>query len=93
MAGRGKTAVAVVTAEFEVLAHTMAANAGRTGLRVHVLPYPLETQAEEDVRAIAKAQWPLVLQTLGAATTIEPASLSPSDNRETDAGSGGGAGS
>jgi hypothetical protein len=66
VAARGKTAVAVVTAEFEVLAHTMAANAGRPGLRVHVLPYPLETQREEDVRAIAKEHWPLVLETLGA---------------------------
>jgi hypothetical protein len=66
VAGRGKTAVAVVTAEFEVLAHTMAANAGRPGLRVHVLPYPLETEAEQHVREVARAHWPLVLQTLGA---------------------------
>jgi len=63
---RGKTAVAVVTAEFEVLGHTMAANAGRSGLRVHVLPYPLETRAEADVRAVAREHWPLVLETLGA---------------------------
>jgi hypothetical protein len=65
VAGRGKTAVAVVTAEFEVLAHTMAANAGRPGLRVHVLPYPLETRSEADVRAVAAEHWPLVLATLG----------------------------
>jgi hypothetical protein len=67
VAGRGKTAVAVVTAEFEVLAHTMAANAGRPGLRVHVLPYPLESLPEAEVRAIANEHWPLVLETLGAA--------------------------
>ncbi|MCU1426639.1 MAG: hypothetical protein JWL83_639 [Actinomycetia bacterium] len=66
MAGRGKTAVAVVTAEFEVLANTMAANAGRPGLRVHVLPYPLETLPEADVRKIAIEHWPMVLATLGA---------------------------
>ena len=66
MAGRGKAAVAVVTAEFETLAHTMAANAGRSGLRVHVLPYPLETQPEATVREIARTHWPLMLQTLGA---------------------------
>ena len=66
MVDRGKTAVAVVTAEFEVLGHTMAANAGRPGLRVHVLPYPLETRAEDEVRAVARDHWPLVLQTLGA---------------------------
>jgi hypothetical protein len=66
VADQGKAAVAVVTAEFESLAHTMAANAGRPGLRVHVLPYPLETRPEAEVRAIAIEQWPLVLQTLGA---------------------------
>jgi len=67
VAGGGKTAVAVVTAEFEVLAHTMAANAGRPGLRVHVLPYPLESRPEDEVRAIAREHWPGVLQALGAA--------------------------
>lgn len=66
VAGEGKTAVAVVTAEFEVLAHTMAANAGRPGLRVHVLPYPLESRPEDEVRAIAREHWPRVLQALGA---------------------------
>ena len=62
----GKAAVAVVTEEFEALAHTMAANAGRPGLRVHVLPYPLETRSEEEVRAVAREHWPLVLRALGA---------------------------
>ena len=55
-----------MTAEFEALAHTMAANAGRPGLRVHVLPYPLETLTEREVREIARAHWPRVLETLGA---------------------------
>ena len=54
MASQGKTAVVVVTAEFEHLAHTMAANAGRVGLRVHVLPYPLESRPETEVREIAR---------------------------------------
>lgn len=66
MASQGKTAVVVVTAEFEHLAHTMAANAGRAGLRVHVLPYPLESRPEAEVREIARAHWPLLLETLGA---------------------------
>lgn len=63
-----------MTEEFEALAHTMAANAGRAGLRVHVLPYPLETRPEAEVRAIAIAHWPLVLATLGAAPAAEAAS-------------------
>jgi hypothetical protein len=66
VATQGKAAVAVVTAEFEALAHTMAANAGRSGLRVHVLPYPLDTLPEDEVRKIAVEHWPLVLETLGA---------------------------
>ncbi len=66
MASQGKTAVVVVTAEFEHLAHTMAANAGRAGLRVHVLPYPLESRPESEVREIARAHWPRLLDTLGA---------------------------
>jgi hypothetical protein len=67
VAHRGKTAVVVVTAEFEHLARTMAANAGRAGLRVHVLPYPLESRPEAEVREIARQHWPLLLETLGAA--------------------------
>jgi hypothetical protein len=55
-----------VTAEFEHLAHTMAANAGRAGLRVHVLPYPLEARPEEEVRTIARDHWPKLLVTIEA---------------------------
>ena len=65
MASRGKTAVVVVTAEFEGLARTMAANAGRAGLRVHVLPYPLESRPEDEVRDIARDHWSRLLETLG----------------------------
>jgi hypothetical protein len=57
----------VVTAEFEQLAHTMAANAGRAGLRVLVLPYPLESRPEDEVRTIAREHWPTLLRTLGVA--------------------------
>jgi hypothetical protein len=55
-----------VTQEFEALAHRMAANAGRSGLRVHVLPYPLESLPETDVRKIAREHWQPLLETLGA---------------------------
>ena len=71
MAERGKTAVAVVTQEFEPLSRTMAANAGRQALRVHVLPYPLETRPEGEVREVARDHFPRLLETLGA--RIEPA--------------------
>ena len=55
-----------MTQEFEVLAGRMAANAGRAGLRVHVLPYPLETRPEDEVREIARTHWPKLLATLAA---------------------------
>ncbi len=55
-----------MTAEFEHLAHTMAANAGRAALRVHVLPYPLESRTEAEVRVIAREHWVSLLETLGA---------------------------
>jgi hypothetical protein len=65
VAARGKTAVAVVTREFEGLARSMAANAGRSGLRVLALPYPLDTLPEREVREIARAHSGLLLRTLG----------------------------
>ena len=55
-----------MTQEFEALAHSMAANAGRVGLRVHVLPYPLESKPEDEVREIARTHWPKLLETLAA---------------------------
>ena len=61
----GKTAVAVVTSEFEALARGMAANAGRSGLRLHVLPYPLDSLHELEVREIARAHYRPLLRTLG----------------------------
>ncbi len=66
VAERDKTAVVVVTQEFESLSHTMAANAGRQGLRVLVLPYPLETRPEEEVRQIARDYFSQLLDTMGA---------------------------
>jgi hypothetical protein len=65
VATRGKTAVVVVTEEFEALAERMAANAGRPGLRTVVLPYPLESRSEEEVRAIAREHRGSLLRALG----------------------------
>ena len=44
----------------------MANNAGREGLRVLVLPYPLETLPEAEVREIAREHFPKLLEVLGA---------------------------
>jgi hypothetical protein len=66
VAARGKTAVAVVTQEFEALARSMAANAGWPQLRILVLPYPLETLPEAEVREIAREHFAGLLECLGA---------------------------
>ena len=47
----------VVTEVFENLARTAAAAKGFRDLRVHVLPHPMESRPEAQVRAIARAQF------------------------------------
>jgi hypothetical protein len=61
----GKAAVAVVTQEFEVLAQNMARNCGRSGLRICVLPYPLESKPEAEVAQIAREHLPALFAALG----------------------------
>lgn len=65
MAAQGKTAVAVVTEEFVPLAEIMARNMERPGLRLCVLPYPLDTRPEPEVRQIAHDFWLSLLESLG----------------------------
>ena len=55
-----------MTQEFEALAHTMAANAGRGGLRIFSLPYPLESLETSEVRAIADAHFDGLLKAIEA---------------------------
>ncbi len=65
MAAQDKTAVAVVTEEFVPLAEIMARNLERPGLRQCVLPYPLDTRPEPEVRQIAHDFWPSLMDSLG----------------------------
>jgi len=62
----GLPTMAVATAQFEDVARLSAEHGARPGLRLHVLPYPLQTQPEERVRAIAREGLPTALATLGA---------------------------
>jgi hypothetical protein len=64
-AERGKSTVAVTTAHFEQLGRAIAAQKGLRGLRIHVLPYPLDTRPETEVRQIARQYYPALLQRLG----------------------------
>jgi hypothetical protein len=65
-ANAGLPTTAIATANFEVFAHEIAARGGRSGLRVHVLPYPLNEQLKEDVVPIGEAHFEGVLKTMGA---------------------------
>jgi Fe-S cluster biogenesis protein NfuA len=62
----GRPTIAVTTEHFEKLGRTLAAQYGRPALRVHVLPYPLDTRAEDDVRQIADDAFAPMLAALGA---------------------------
>ena len=52
----------------------IAARGGRSGLRVHVLPYPLNEKRKEDVLPVGEEHFRQVLQTMGASLAVpEPA--------------------
>jgi len=65
-ANHGLPTTAIATRNFEVFAHEMAARGGRSGLRVHVLPYPLNEQCKGDVLPIGEAHFEGLLRTMGA---------------------------
>jgi hypothetical protein len=63
---RGLPAVAVVTGSFEDLAYRMREHNNHPDLNVLVLPYPLEDQAQDYIRDVARAAYPQLLSMLGA---------------------------
>ena len=65
-AATGIPTVAIATRNFEDFAHEIAARGGRSGLRVHVLPYPLNEREKGMVMAVADRHFAGMLQTLGA---------------------------
>jgi len=65
-AATGIPVTAVATANFETFSKTIARRGGRSGLRVHVLPYPLNERFREEVDPVARAHFPGLLATMGA---------------------------
>jgi hypothetical protein len=65
-ANAGLPTVAIATKNFENFAHTIAARGGRSGLRVHVLPYPLNEREREAVLQIGETHFASLLKTMGA---------------------------
>jgi hypothetical protein len=56
--------VVVVTEVFENLGRTAAAAKGFPDLRMHVLPHPMESRTEAEVRAIARAAFRAIARRL-----------------------------
>ena len=65
-AATGIPTVAIATKNFEAFAHEIAANGGRSGLRVHILPYPLNEQERSVVDRVGEDHFAPMLATLGA---------------------------
>ena len=72
-ANEGLPTTAVATKNFEAFAHEIAARGGRSGLRVHVLPYPLNEQRREDVLPVGEAHFEGMLKTMGATIRVPEA--------------------
>lgn len=68
-ADRGLPTTAVCTEVFEELGRNLAQRGGRSGLRIHILPYPLNEKQKAEVDLVAVQHLPGVLQTMGAALT------------------------
>jgi hypothetical protein len=62
----GKPTLAVVTEHFVPLAKVLAEDGRYPGLRLQVLPYPLNNRPEDEVRAIARSCFDAMLSVLGA---------------------------
>ncbi len=65
-AAAGLPTVAIATANFEEFAKTIAKRGGRSGLRVHVLPYPLNEKFREQVDPVGREHFARLLVTMGA---------------------------
>lgn len=72
-ANTGLPTTAVATANFEAFAHEIAARGGRSGLRVHVLPYPLNENRRDDVLPVGEAHFASMLETMGAQLAVAEA--------------------
>lgn len=64
-AATGIPTIAVATAHFEGLANNLAKRGGRSGLRLHILPYPLDILPKEQVNDIARDQYRPFLRNFG----------------------------
>lgn len=69
-AERGLPTTAVCTEVFEELGRNLAERGGRSGLRIHILPYPLNEKQKVEVDQVAIEHLPGVLKTMGAELAV-----------------------
>lgn len=69
-AATGIPTIAVATAHFEGLAHNLAKRGGRSGLRLHILPYPLDILPKDQVNDIARDQYRSFLRDFGVRSRL-----------------------
>lgn len=65
-ANADRPTIAIATRNFEAFAHELAARGGRSGLRVHVLPYPLNELSRDEVDPVAQEYFAGLLSAMGA---------------------------
>lgn len=65
-ANKGLPTTAVCTEVFEELGLNLAARGGRSGLRIHILPYPLNEKERQEVETVAWKHFDGMLRTMGA---------------------------
>ena len=70
-AATGIPTLAVATMNFEDFAHEIAARGGRSGLRLHVLPYPLNERERDEVMQVAEIHFEPMLASIGATLVKE----------------------
>jgi hypothetical protein len=68
-AARGLPTTAICTEPFEDLGCNLAQRGGRSGLRIHVLPYPINEKLKKEVDLVAQEHLQRVLRTMGATMT------------------------
>lgn len=70
-ANAGLPTTAVCTEVFEQLGKQLSAHGGRSGLRIHILPYPLNEKEIDDVLPVAKDHLQSMLATMGVTEQME----------------------
>ena len=65
-AEKGLPTTAICTEVFEELGRNLARRGGRSGLRLHILPYPLNEKEKHEVEPVAHAHLGGMLESMGA---------------------------